>query len=259
MASGIRVLVTGANRGLGLQWVRHLVDRGDRVIATARDTSKCAALKDLATRVGVDRLTVVPLDVACDASIAAFGEKIASLVGPGPGLDAVVHNAGVSSSTHPIESALLAKKADMLRCYTVNVCGPLLLTQALQSSLRRPAKVLVVSSNMGSIANTEAPQAGTPEARNWTSSPSYRASKAAVNMVVKCLSEEARAGAEGLSGIVFAAVHPGWVATDMGSAGGRNPPLTVEESVASMVDVLDKLVPEDSGKFLNLDGGQLPY
>lgn len=257
----MNVLITGTSRGIGLEFVKQLskIDAIDRVIASSRNASE--ALKELASTKD-SKVSLAPLDVASEASIAALPTSLTEHMGLNR-LDIVIHNAGVSSSTHPIEPALRASKADMMRCFEINVAGPLLLTQALMPLLCRaeasptPSTVLFVSSNMGSIENTvSSGQAG------WTSSPSYRASKAALNMVCRCLDAELNADCGDRTAkteLIVTAIHPGWVQTDMGNAGGRTATLTVEESVGKMIETLGKLSPDQSGSFLNLDGSKLPW
>ena len=246
------ILITGANRGLGLEFVRQiLLSRPTlKIIATARNPKMFPSIQGADT----SNLTILPLDLLNPESIANFPDHLT-----GRSLDVVIHNAGVSSSSHPDEPIMSAMREDMLRCFSTNVVGTLELARLLVPFLKssEQKKMLFVSSKMGSL---EATEIGGQAANEWTSSVSYRMSKAALNMSVRCLAAEI-GGSMNSSGICFTAVHPGWVATDMGSAGGRVPPLTPEQSVQSMLGkVVDVMENEThNGSFRNYDGAVLPW
>lgn len=218
-------LVTGANRGLGLELTRQLAARGDTVLAAARRVS------DELARLPVRVLT---LDVGDPRSIAA----LAGQVGDAP-IDALVNNAGVSAEGKTLES-LTAE--DLERAFRVNSTGPALVTAALLKNLRAGAgrKIMNLSSQLGSIANN----AG-------GSSYGYRASKAALNMITVSTANELRA-----EGFACFAVHPGWVRTDMG---GEKAPLSPEQSVRDLIALLDRAGPAENGRFLDHAGRTLPW
>jgi NAD(P)-dependent dehydrogenase (short-subunit alcohol dehydrogenase family) len=220
-------VVTGANRGLGLELARQLVARGERVIATARDPRRAGPLAELDAR-------VLPLDVGDDASIAAF----AAALGGAP-IDVLVNNAGRGDGRQPLGALARTTLRDTLE---TNALGPLLVTQALLPNLRAAESRLVVqiTSKMGSIDdNTSGGAYG------------YRASKAALNMLNKSLALDL--AAEGFRCVLL---HPGWVRTDMG---GASAPLSVQESVAGMLAVIDGLGPQHSGAFLDFRGETIAW
>lgn len=194
-------LVTGCSRGLGLEFVRQLLTRGERVIATCRSPAEATELSALVAAAEPSGSTLLALDVSEEASIAKFPALLdeASIAA----IDVLVHNAGVSAPTHPVDPVATATGSALRRCFEVNAVGPLLLTQALLPRLRagRGRKVLVVSSIMGSIQNTKA-----------GGSVSYRTSKAAVNMIGKCLAGEHGIGTDDELAITLC--HPGWCDTD---------------------------------------------
>ena len=230
-----KIVVTGANRGIGFELVKQLVERGDRVIATARKPSQSNTLNRLAMA-HPGRLTLLPLDVADPRSIAELAKEAAMVV---ESLDGLVNNAGVLVSGETfghIESKALHDT------FTTNVAGPVLLTQALAKLLEagESARVLNISSTLGSIARTQ--RFGTP---------SYAISKAALNMATRQLGLELAT-----RGITVAAVSPGWVQTDMGGAGAQVP---VEESARDLIAFFDALSPEHAGGLFERTGEPIPF
>ena len=234
-------LVTGANRGLGLELTRQLLAAGGRVVAACRHPGKATALNTLAGE-HPGRLHVLPLDVAEPKTHAELARELPLVLGghdddQPEGLDLLVNNAGVLHSGERFGSLSAANLDDSFR---TNAAGPLLLTQALAPRLADGAKVVNLSSSLGSIAST---------ARFGT--PSYNISKAAQNMVTALL---ARALAE--RGIVVVAFNPGWVRTDMG---GKDAELEPAQAVAALLRVAEGLGPDDSGRFLDGEGRPLPW
>ena len=229
-------LVTGANRGLGLEFVRQLLARGDRVVATCRHPGKATALNPLAGE-HPGRLRVLPLDVADPKSIAELVRELALLDDGDAPLDLLVNNAGVLHSGERFGTVSAANLDDSFR---TNARGPFLLTQALAPSLADAAKVANISSQLGSIA-----------AVDGFGTPSYAISKAAQNMATALL---AQALAE--RDITVLALHPGWVQTDMGGAGAQ---LTPTQSVAGLLAVIDGATLADSGRFLDHHGQPLAW
>jgi len=220
-------LVTGANRGLGLEFVRQLAARGDRVIAGARDVAGAGELRALPVR-------VVELDVSSRASI----ERLSAGLGGEP-LDVLINNAGISSTGKSLEQV---GAEELERAFLVNSIGPMMVAKAAMANLRagRRRVIVNISSQLASIANN-----------TGGSSYGYRASKAALNMLTRSLGNELRG-----EGFTCVALHPGWVRTDMG---GVEAPLASPESVGAMLRTIDGLNAEDTGGFLNLDGTPLPW
>lgn len=228
-------LVTGANRGLGLEFVRQLLARGDHVVATARQPGRASALNALAGE-HPGRLRVLPLDVAEPGAIRALAAELPLAGGP-PSLRLLVNCAGV---LHSGERFGRLDPGVVEGSFRVNAMGPLLLTEALAPMLADGAKVANISSVLGSIGSLR--RFGTP---------SYDISKAAQNMVTALL---ARALAD--RGIVVLALHPGWAQTDMG---GDNATVPVADSVAGLLRVIDSAGPDDSGAFRDWKGNPLPW
>ncbi|HVI59641.1 MAG TPA: SDR family oxidoreductase [Luteimonas sp.] len=229
-------LVTGANRGLGLEFVRQLLARGDRVVAACRQPGRATALNALAGA-HPGRLHVLPLDVADPKSQAALAAELPLVLGDDGRLDLLVNGAGVLHSGERFGRVTLAILDDSFR---TNAAGPLLLAQALAPLLADGARVANLSSELGSIA--DAGRFGTP---------SYCISKAAQNMASVLLAHALRE-----RGIVVVALHPGWAQTDMGGPQATLPPA---DSVRGMLAVIDGLGEADSGSFRDWRGGTLPW
>ena len=234
--SARRCLVTGANRGLGLEFARQLLDRGDRVIATCRQPGRANALNQLAGEYP-GRLHVLPLDVAEPKSRAELVRELPLVLGEDARLDLLLNNAGVLHSGERFGKVDAATLDDSLR---TNASGPFLLTQALAPLLADGATVANLSSELGSIAGKDAFR-----------TPSYSISKAALNMATALL---ARALAE--RGIVVLALHPGWVQTDMGGAGAE---VTPEDAVGALLGTIDSADAGDNGRFLDRHGEPLAW
>lgn len=220
-------VVTGANRGLGLEFCRQLAAAGAHVIGTARHPGEAEELHGLGVR-------VEPLDVADAASVRAFAESL----GDAP-VDVLVNNAGCGGAGRGIAELDFDDAAHVLE---VNSLGPMRVAQALLPHLRRGGtkRIVHVTSQMGSLANN-------------TSGGyyAYRASKAALNMLHLTLAREL-AG----QGFVCVAIHPGWVRTAMG---GKQAPLPPQESVRGMLKVIARLGRGDHGKFIDHTGASLPW
>lgn len=225
----MRVVVTGANRGIGLELVRQLLARGDVVDACVRDPDRAAELRALAC----PALHVHRVDVTDQASVDALVHEIAAPV------DTVINNAGINRPHQRLSDLDLAATAEI---YATNALGPLRVAHALLPLVRRgTAKKLVhITSGMGSIADN---QSG--------GSYGYRMSKAALNMMSKSLAVDLRG--EGILSIV---INPGWVKTDLG---GASAPTAVEDSVRGILARIDEATLETSGSFLNWKGGTYPW
>jgi NAD(P)-dependent dehydrogenase (short-subunit alcohol dehydrogenase family) len=227
------VLVTGANRGLGLEFVRQLLARGERVIATCRHPGRALELTRLAG-VYPGHLSVLPLLLPEARSIAALVREIETL---DLRIRLLINNAGMLVSGERFGTIEAKALHDS---FASNAQGPLLLTQALAARLTDAAKVVNLSTGLASIAGTDS-----------LYSPSYSISKAALNMASKLLSI-ALAG----QGCIVVAMSPGWVRTDMG---GANAALTPEQSIAGMLRVIDGLRASDTGRFLSNAGETIAW
>ncbi len=224
-----RTLITGASRGIGLEFTRRLLERGGEVIATIRDPDRAGGLKDLHS----SKLTLIRLDVADPSSISALTTEIR-----GP-IDLVINNAGISSES---KTLALLDVAELQKNFMVNAIAPMLVTRAVLANLRAGQRktVIQISSILGSIAGN-----------TGGSSYGYRASKAALNQFNRSL-----AASLGPEGFTCVSMHPGWVRTDMG---GPRADLSVEDSVAHMLRTVEALSPAQNGAFLNYDGTPLPW
>lgn len=218
-------LVTGANRGIGLEFVRQLTARGERVIATTRRESPELA----GTGARVERLDVTDAGGIGALAAALDGERI----------DVLINNAGVGSNAKSVDQ-LTFEELD--RVFRVNAFAPMMVCRAVLPMLEKSDRKLIVniSTQLASIATN-----------TGGSSYAYRASKTALNQLTVCLSNELRG-----KGFTCVAMHPGWVKTDMG---GSAAPLTPQNSVSAMLGVIDRLGVGDTGRYLNYDGGPLAW
>ncbi|MDI4635067.1 SDR family oxidoreductase [Pelomonas sp. V22] len=219
------VLLIGASRGIGLEFVRQYRQSGAQVVATARSDEGLAALRSLGA-------TALKLDVADTASASGLAWQI-----DGHQFDRVILNAGIHGTrTTGLQTPPQDEFDAVMR---TNVLGPMRILPQLPDYLAPGARLAILSSRMGSMA-----------LRNATTSWLYRASKAAANSVLRdaALAFEGRA--------ICVSFHPGWVRTDMGGSGAD---LSVDESVAGMRATLAALTPADNGAFLNYDGQPLAW
>ncbi len=229
------VLVTGSNRGLGLEWVRQYSAQGWEVHATCRHPEQATELRELAA--GRPQIRIHRLDVTSGEQIGA----VATALGDNP-LDLLINNAGVYLERWGRDAIGHIDYGAWERTLRVNTLGPVRVTEALLPALRRSDRALVVaiSSHMGSIADIRSP-------RDYA----YRSSKAALNAAMRGLSLELREW-----GVGVLLLHPGWVRTRMG---GPEAPLRPAESVAGMRALVARFDLEQSGQFLRYDGQPMPW
>jgi len=221
----VNVLIVGASRGIGLEFVRQCRQAGDQVTATARSDDALECLRRLGAK-------AIALDVASAESASRLGWQI-----DGDAFDVAIVAAGVyGPRTSGLEPPA---EADFDTVMRTNVLGPMRVVAQLADALAPAARLAVISSRMGAIGP-----------RTSTSGWLYRASKAALNSVLKDASQ-ALAGRA-----VCVSFHPGWVRTDMGGEGADLP---VEQSVADMRRVIAGLTPADNGRFLNHDGSPIEW
>jgi len=221
------VLVTGANRGMGLEYVKQFKAKGYDVIGTARKLEQATELKKM-------DVTVVQLDVTDADSVAAMAKQLDGKV-----IDILINNAGYLNRS---DSTLDTVDFDVMELtLAINTMGPLRVIKALMPNLQKGERktVINVSSQLGSIENSRG------------GLYSYRASKTALNQINKILSEEYKD-----AGFIFTVVHPGWVQTDMG---GPNATYTIEQSITNLLKVIEGLTAKDNGKFYDLNGKILPW
>ena len=232
------VLVTGANRGIGLEFTRQYAAKGYKVIATVRKPAEATELNALAK---VDKdIVVEALDVTDLAAIDALAAKY-----KGQAIDILINNAGITGSPEKQRFGTIdyASFDDVMN---TNVRGPLKRTEAFTEHLAmsKQKKVMVVTSSEGSIAGVTSNR-----------QPFYRGSKAAVNMVMKNVSYALKD-----RGISIALINPGPVDTDMmAAARGRMPLRTTELAVKELSAIMETLTVEKTATFFNFDGAPLPW
>ncbi len=247
---GKTVLCTCCYRGLGLEFVHQLHAAKANVVATCRTPARATALQEALSIAPKDKgHALLPLDISDAASVRAAVDNISWL--HEEGLDVLINNAGISSPKHPVDPVLGVSAEDLANVFGVNVVGTVNLTQLCLPLLRAKATRLVctLSSQLASIHNA----CGGAQGRSGGVA-SYRISRAASNMAMRCF-----AGELSSERFTVIAMSPGWVQTDMGSSGGRSAPLTPPESIRGMLGVLAGVGPDDSGSFRQFDGAELPW
>ncbi|HEU5180097.1 MAG TPA: SDR family oxidoreductase [Candidatus Polarisedimenticolia bacterium] len=229
----MRVVITGASRGLGLEFTRRYLEAGEEVFALARAPERSRALMGMAG----DRLVCVACDVGDEASIQTAFTEVAAKT---DGIDLLLNNAATYGSH---DDRLPTLKADeMLQVFMVNTLGPILMTREFLPLLRegKNPKVVHITSLMGSI-----------EDNRGGGKYSYRVSKVGLNMASRNMALE-------LAGdrIISVVIHPGWVRTEMGGMGA---PLSIDEAVGSMIKTIAGLSQKHSGQFVDRHGKPAPW
>ena len=224
------VFITGANRGLGLEFVRQYAADGWRVFAVCRDPSHAAELAALKGDIRVEAL-----DVGDFEAIENLARKF-----PNEPIDVLINNAGIyGAGPQNLKSLDSETWIETLR---INCMAPIYISRALVENVAKSAQKIMVAitSKMGSIDNNTSGGAYI-----------YRSSKAALNAAVKSLAIDLAP-----RGITAAVIHPGWVQTDMGGAGA---PTGVEKSISGMRKVIGRLGLKDAGRFWSYDGKEIPW
>jgi len=223
------VLITGASRGIGLEFVRQYAGAGWKVLACCRSPAKATELNKITGDV-----SLFALDVDDDGNIAELAKQLKSVP-----IDVLVNNAGISK---PEASTLGQISSDVwLQVFRTNTIAPLKMAEAFLPNMEagKEKQLIAISSRLGSIALNEGGRY------------SYRSSKAALNSAWKSL-----AGDTAGKGMICVVFHPGWVQTDMG---GKAAPVSPPQSVAGMTKVIASLTKKDNGTFHNFDGDTLPW
>ena len=224
------ILITGANRGLGLGMARHAADRGYHVIGTARNPGQADELQGVASR-------VEQLDTSDRDSIDALAKSL----GDTP-IDILINNAGIFP--HECDDINELDVDTFERVIRTNTLGPILTTKALMNNIAASGRKLNVSitSNLGSITDASKGQMGFL---------GYRTSKAALNMANATIAHQLKG-----KGITSVVIHPGWVQTDMG---GPQAPLQPEDATRYIMDTIDGLTSEHNGHFVDYRGKPMPW
>jgi NAD(P)-dependent dehydrogenase (short-subunit alcohol dehydrogenase family) len=228
-------LITGANRGIGLEFCRQYAAEGWRVLACSRYPEKSDALNKLAAG-NPELIKVHLLDVADHVEIDKLAQVLAD-----ESIDLLINNAGIYPDSDKAGFGH-TDYAKWLEAFRINTMAPLRMAETFAAQIARGKQKIIVTitSKMGSIADN-----------SGGGSYLYRSSKAAANMVVKSLSIDLKP--LGITAVVF---HPGWVKTDMG---GPNAMISAEQSVSGIRQVISGLSPDDSGKFFGYDGQAIPW
>ena len=229
----INVLITGANRGLGLGFVKKYLEKNANVLCTTRDISGSKELLECKERYP-NNIEIFELDLLKENGAKTLANQL-----NGMPIDILINNAGVGSSNQHFEAVSSKPWLEVLK---VNLIAPLIITQSLFENVKKSSakKIYFLSSQLGSIGDN-------------TSGGMYiyRSSKTGLNQVVKSLSVDLKP-----KGITVVSLHPGWVKTDMG---GPNAPVSIDKSIKGMIKVIDRTDIKDTGRFLNYDGTELPW
>lgn len=231
-------LITGANRGIGLELTKQLINRGDCVVACCRNPEQAIQPDELELKSNTDQLVFYTLEMTNEDEINRLPVFLKQ---KDIRVNVMILNAGMAA---PSEQLGNITQKQMLDVINTNTIGPMLMIQAMTEHLsasKGSAKIICISSDLGSIS----------QASNLVFGLSYGISKAALNMGVRKFSSDMAS-----RGISINSIHPGWVATDMG---GRNATLSTTQSALALLKVIDKLTPAQSGRFMNYKGKEMAW
>lgn len=233
-----RILITGANRGIGLELTRQYLAQGAHVFATCRQPQNAHDLMTLQQQYG-DILFITSLTVHDTQSIEAC---VTAITAQTKALDILINNAGIYPKSPASQEFGALQASDMMHVLEVNSLSPVLVSQAFTSLLAKGdnPRIVMISSGLGSI-----------EGVNSTTGMSYRMSKAALNMAARVIAIELAP-----QNITAVTTHPGWVQTDMG---GANASITPSTSAMGLIKVIANLSMADTGKFFNYTGEPLAW
>ncbi|XP_014328424.2 uncharacterized protein LOC102231003 [Xiphophorus maculatus] len=254
------ILVTGTNRGIGLELVKQLAEKTGpetQIYASCRDPegTRAEALRNVANRFP-GKITPIKFDTADEDSISAAFQAVSQKLGAA-GLNLLINNAAINKPSAP-GSLSATRKQDMMEVYETNVAGPFILTKVFLPLLQKAANTRDEGDDMScrrsAIINMSTVFASVkkcPETFHMAQMYPYRTSKAALNMLTCCQAEDFRR-----HGILVTAIHPGWVQTEMG---GEQAPLMPQDSVAGMLRVMSTLSNKHSGLLLDWEGNTIPW
>jgi NAD(P)-dependent dehydrogenase (short-subunit alcohol dehydrogenase family) len=232
-----RVFITGASRGMGLEFARQFLAGGDWVFAACREPKRADKLNGLA---GADKLSLIQLDVTDEASIEQSYAAVRALT---DSIDILINNAGVTGDDYDKLGTLT--QDNILRILKTNTVGPMLVCQRYIDLLKRgkggqPALIVNITSEYGSLAQA-----------THHDTYAYAASKAALNMFTRSLASEVRG-----DNVAAFVIDPGWVQTDMG---GPYASLTPERTVTGMKRIIDRATLAESSRFFRWDGHEMEW
>ena len=225
------VVITGANRGIGLEMTKQLLNSNRRVIAGCRNPNEATALNGLSS---AGELSVFQLDVSDSVSIKDFCIELS-----GMNIDVLINNAGVLDRE---KQGMLGVNAETwLEAFRINSIAPFQVAVGLLENLKTSSRprIISVSSQLGSL-NLKGPGLY-----------SYNSSKSALNQVMKIMSQDLET-----DGVIVCPIHPGWVQTDMG---GLEADITPQESASGIISFIDNLTMEQSGRFWQWNGEEHPW
>jgi len=230
----MNILITGANRGIGLEMVKYSLEQGWRIFACCRNPHNAENLFNIA-KLSNGQISVHIADMLELSTVQALSYELRN-----DPIDILINNAGIYGSDKHTFGAVDVDS--WLQTFQVNTIAPLKMVEAFAEQLMMGKRKVVacMSSKMGSMADN-----------GYGSSYIYRSSKAALNSVVKSLSIDLKE-----KGILVLALHPGWVETDMG---GQNAEISTRECVLQIFNNLSQLSIEDSGRFIDIDGTDIPW
>lgn len=231
----MRTLISGANRGIGLELTRLCALRGDRVFAGCRASEQTSALKEISAK-HPGLVSILPLEITDAKSVSRCLERVSAET---DALDILINNAAIFNSGETLRTFDAEKAAKQ---WWVNAGGQMLVAQKSLDLLKAGTapKIVNVTSESGSVSTME-------HFRGYY----YFGSKAAMNMFSRCMAWDPET-----AGIITIALHPGWVRTDMG---GADADLSVTESAEGILNVIAALTPEDNGKFYTWNGKEYPW
>ncbi|MHA2357315.1 MAG: SDR family oxidoreductase [Candidatus Heimdallarchaeaceae archaeon] len=236
-----RILITGSNSGLGFEFTKQFLEKGDYVIASCRRPGAAVELRELRDKYS-GRIIIPELNVSNDEERDKLFKQLTSFMDR---LDILINNAGVRFGGEKYSDSLESiHKEDFNNIFQINSVAPLMMAVKFLPMLKRADKPIIIniSSDSGSISRRRRKGGGF----------SYSASKAALNMITKALSVELAD-----SGIIVISFHPGWVKTSMEYT--ENAPLMPNESISGMISVIERLEKEDTGKFFDWQGNEVPW
>ena len=224
----MNVVITGANRGIGLELVKQFNDKDYNVYGSSRNP---LASTELQEEIGLDK--IIPLDMSDTNSIETFCKQIQNLTNSK--IDILINNAAVRGEKG---NPGIPDPNVIRETFNINAIGPVMLIKYLADSLHG-SKIINITSGMGSISRTT------------SGDLSYRMSKAALNMAGRNLHIEMKE-----HNTIIVQIHPGWVRTDMG---GMNAAISTEESAKGIINSIENLTPNQSGTFFDYKGDQIPW